>query len=132
MNFYMPVSRTQMRVQSCAFFCERRRQQQQRAGNMLRKFKQLQSNSERSKDEACKAMAELKRKKRALAAQIEASQQSDAQLKAMKLFDPVMLGQGKPRGGDAGHRKEHVFLVTTARPTARPPALVAHAHETHT
>ena len=113
---------TDATVSLCKFF-EYRRQQQQRAGQMLRKFKQLQKGNARAKDDAGKAMAELKKKKRALAAQMEASQQSDAQLKALKHFDPVMLGQGRPRGGDAGHRKQRMdFLerVKAKYPVLRP------------
>jgi len=89
----------------------------------MRKFKEAQSKGERNKAEAAKAMAELKRKKRALAAETVARQQSDANFKAMKAFDPIMLGHGKQRGGSAAHRKERMdFLerVKAQYPALRP------------
>ena len=88
---------------------------------MLRKFKEAQKKGARSKGEAAKAMQELKRKKRALAAETVARQQSDAKLKAMKAFDPIMLGQGLPRGGNAGHRKERMDFLERVK--AKYPAL---------
>ena len=102
-------------------YFEQRKQQHHRAGKMLRQFKEAQKKGDRSKGEAAKAMAELKRKKRALAAATVARQQSDAKFKAMKAFDPIMLGQGKPRGGNAGHRKERMDFLERVK--AKYPAL---------
>ena len=89
----------------------------------MRKFKEARSKGERSKAEAADAMKELKKKKRAIAAETVARQQSDAKFKAMKAFDPNMLGQGKQRGGSAAHRKERMdFLerVKAQYPALRP------------
>jgi len=104
-------------------FFERRRHQQQLAGKMLRQFKAVQKAGACSKEEAKKAMAELKRAKRALAAEIVSRQESDAQLKAMKAFDPEMLGQGKYRGGNTGHRKQRMDFMERVKaqyPPLRP------------
>jgi len=87
----------------------------------LRQFKEAQKKGDRSKGEAAKAMAELKRKKRKIAAETVARQQSDAKFKAMKAFDPNMLGQGKPHGGTATHRKERMDFLDRVK--AKFPAL---------
>jgi hypothetical protein len=92
-------------------FFEARQNLQEKAGQMLRRFKAEQRKGQDAKNNATRAMEELKLKKRALAAEQEERQRTDAQLKAMKYFDPFMLGQGLERGGGTQNLKERMDFM---------------------
>ena len=84
-------------------FFEQRRHDQDQAGKLLRRFKHAQKQGEKAKAEAAQAAQELKLKRRAFAAEQEDRRRTEEQLKALKYFDPKMLGQGLPGGGGEAH-----------------------------
>ena len=104
-------------------FFEHRRQKHEIAGNMLRRFKQAKRKSDHAKADANAAVDMLRRQKRALAAENEKQHQTDAALKALKYFDPAMLGQGQPNGGTAHHLKQRMEYMNRVKGSY--PALTA-------
>ena len=122
MRLYLCFQDTDASAELCKYF-EQRRQQQQIAGNVIRRATQLVKQNASAKEEAKKAVADLKRAKRQHDAQRELSNRSDAQLKALKNFSAEMLGQGLVNGGLKKHLMERMDFMDRVKqrfPPLRP------------
>ena len=88
----------------------------------------LVKKSASAKEEAKKAVADLKRQKRKHDAQRELSNQTDAQLQAMKNFSAEMLGHGLVNGGFKKHHQERMDFMDRVKKRF-PPLRPAHEND---